>query len=70
MLTVAPITLMIQAEEQAKRLNQDAHLWEDAPTPRWLAAIGKFAARCRGRLWPLSCLLTMRTSEHPCSPIS
>lgn len=61
MLTVAPITMMIHAEEQAKHLDQNTHLWaeeiqqaipSERPTSRWLAVIRNFAAnQMQNALW-------------------
>lgn len=56
MLTVAPITMMIHAEEQAKHQEQTLRMRaeemqrsipSEMPTSRWLAAIGNFAASLR-----------------------
>ncbi|GAK53982.1 hypothetical protein U14_05259 [Candidatus Moduliflexus flocculans] len=80
MLTVAPITMMIHAEEQAKHQEQNIRAWaEDAqqmipserPTSRWLAVIKSFAAnQMQNALWRQQPTLTACCVEgHSCAHI-
>jgi len=80
MFTIAPITMMIHAEEQAKRLEQNTRLWaeemrqtipSERPTSRWLAAIRNFAANQRqNALWRQQPTLTICCVEgHSCAHI-
>jgi len=78
MLTVTPITMMIQAEEQAKRLEQNTRmLAEDmqrmtpsrTSTSHWAIAIGHFVARLRHKVLSQQTVITYCVEKHSCTNV-
>ena len=76
MLTVTPITMMIQAEEQAKHLEQNYHILaenmqrmilSEKPTSHWLAAISHFVARLGHKVLYQPTVTSCSIEEHSCA---
>lgn len=78
MLTVTPITMMIQAEEQAKHLEQTIRMRAEdmqhtlpsvRPMPRWLAAISHVAARLGRKALHQPTVTACCIEEHSCAHV-
>ncbi|GAK53826.1 hypothetical protein U14_05100 [Candidatus Moduliflexus flocculans] len=76
MLTIAPINMMLQAEEQAKHLEQNTRILaedmqrtlpSETQTPRWLNAVSHFVARLRQKAQHQPTVTTCCVERHSCA---